>query len=62
MSCCQLVKLVWKVANDDDDITTEVGSEFHSIMVEGKKLWRYALILDCGTTNFLLFLLLSYRE
>jgi len=43
------------VANDDDDITTEVGSEFHSIMVEGKKLWRYALILHCGTTNFLLW-------
>jgi len=39
----------------DDDITTEVGSEFHSIMLEGKKLWQYALILDCGTTNFLLW-------
>jgi len=43
------------VANDDD-ITTTVGtSEFHSIMVEGKKLWRYALILDYCTTNFLLW-------
>jgi len=38
------------VANDDD-ITTEVGSEFHSIMVERKKLWRYALkvLLDWGS-------------